>query len=160
MISIADIFKNRDSWNILALEGKIMDRYHTIAKCMDIWMGLREKEYSINEYFKVRDVHKVGIYGYGILGRHFIWELEQSDRLIGIEWILDKRADKITTAQYPVYQPEALETLSEPDLIVVCAINDFDEVEAFVSARARSRVVSLKTIIEECNRKAQMEMNL
>lgn len=137
-----------------------MDRYHTIAKCLDIWMGLREKDYSINKYFEVRNVCKVGIYGYGILGRHLVWEIEQSAGQVKIEWILDRRAEAITAAAHPVYQPEAVDTLAQPDLIVVCAISDFDEIEAYVSARTRSPVVSLKSVIEECNGKAQMEMNL
>lgn len=134
-----------------------MDRYHIIAKYLDYWLDLREKKYSINEYFKVRDIHKVGIYGYGILGRHLIWEIEQSDNIIGIEWILDIRAETITEAKYPVYMPESVETISEVELIVVCAINDFDEIEAYISSRIRTPVISLKEIIEECNGRLQME---
>lgn len=137
-----------------------MDRYHVIAKCMDIWMNLREKDNSINEYFKLRKLQKVGIYGYGILGRHLIWEIEQSGGLVNVEWILDKRADSITTAQYPVYQPDRILTITNPELIVVCAINDFEEIEADICERTRVPIISLDTIIKECNRKAQEEHNL
>lgn len=137
-----------------------MDRYHVIAKCMDIWMNLRENNNSINEYFKLREIQKVGIYGYGILGRHLIWEIEQSGGLINVEWILDKRADSITTLHYPVYQPDRIATIDSPELIVVCAINDFEEIEAFISEQTRVPIISLDSIIKECNRKAQEEHNL
>lgn len=132
------------------------DKWQMMSLCMDQWMKLREQEATVMTYFEERGIHSVGVYGYGILGRHFVWEAERSGTLTGIKWILDRRADTIAAASYPVYRPEIMETLSQPDLIVVCAISDFDEIEAFVSARMRLPVVSLKTVIEECNWKAQM----
>lgn len=134
----------------------VNDKWKMMSLCMDQWMKLREQKATIMTYFEERSIHSVGVYGYGILGRHFVWEAEQFGGAVGIAWILDRRADIIATAPHPMYQPEAVETLSEPDLIVVCAISDFEEIEAFVSARLRIPVVSLKTIIEECNWKAQM----
>jgi len=125
---------------------------------MDMWMDLREKGYSVNEFLKLRNIHRVGIYGYGILGRHLIWEIEQSDSLIDVAWILDVRAETITTSKYPVYLPDSVEKLSKAELIIVCAINDFDEVEAFVSSRTRIPIASFKDIIEECDRRSQMEI--
>lgn len=136
----------------------MVDRYHVIAKYMDMWMYLRENGYSVNEFFKLRNIHKVAIYGYGILGRHLIREIEQSDSLIDVEWILDVRAETITNSKHPVYLPESAENLSKAELIVVCAINDFDEVEAFVGSRTRIPIVSFKEILEECNRRSQMEI--
>lgn len=137
-----------------------MDRYHVIAKCMDIWMNLREKNHSINKYFLLRKIQKIGIYGYGILGRHLIWEIEQSGGIVKVEWILDKRADSITTSHYPVYQPDRIADINKPELIVVCAINDFEEIEAFISERIRVPIIALDTIVKECNRKAQEEYNV
>lgn len=136
------------------------DKWHMMSLCMDQWMKLREQEVTIMNYFEERGAHSAGVYGYGILGRHFVWEAERSGWRVGIEWILDRRADTIVAAPYPVYRPETIKTLSEPDLIVVCAISDFDEIEAFVSARMCLPVVSLKTIIEECTWKAQMRTNV
>lgn len=136
------------------------DKWQMMSLCMDQWMKLREQEVTIANYFEERGIHSVGVYGYGILGRHFVWETERFVGVIGIEWILDRRADTIAVAPYPVYKPETIKTLSEPELIVVCAISSFDEIEAFVSARMRLPVVSLKTIIEECTWKAQMGTNV
>lgn len=131
-----------------------MDRYHLIAKCMDIWMNLREKNYTINTYFKQKNIHKIGVYGYGILGRHLIWETEQSETKVA--WILDKRANSITTAYYPVYLPDGVEKIEEPDVIVVCAVNDFAKIEAFICEKTRVPVVSLEYIIRTCDRQLQM----
>lgn len=131
-----------------------MDRYHVIAKCMDTWMNLRENDYTVNTYFSQRNIHKIGIYGYGILGRHLIWEIEQSE--LQALWILDKRAGSITTASYPVYLPDAVEEIEQPDVIVVCAVSDFEEIEAFLCERTRVPVVSLETMIKECDWKLQM----
>lgn len=128
-----------------------MERYKVIAKCMDIWMNLRENDYTVNTYFSQRNIHKIGIYGYGILGRHLIWESEQSEAQVA--WILDKRAESITTASYPVYLPDAVEQIEAPDIIVVCAINDFEEIEAFLCEKTRVPAVSMETIIRECDRK-------
>jgi len=134
-----------------------MERYYAIAKCLDIWMNLREKNHSINDYFKVRNIRKVGIYGYGILGKHLFWELEQSDDAICVSWILDQRAERIMNLNCQVLQPEMIEKIEEPDLIVVSAINDFEEIEMFISEKTRVSVLSLESIIIECNMELQME---
>lgn len=134
-----------------------MDKYHKIAKCMDLWMDLREKDYSINNFFLSRNVQKVGIYGYGILGRHLIWELEQSN--IDIMCILDRRAESIKNAHYPLYLPEDIGNIDQPDLIVVCAVNDFDVIEASLCEKTHVSLISMDTILKECYKKMQMEQS-
>ncbi len=132
-----------------------MDRYYKIAKCMDIWMSLREHGENINQYFKLRNIQKIGIYGYGLLGKHLVWEIENSNNTAHVEWILDKRADAISIAKYAVYKPEQIQVISKPDIIVVSAINDFEEIEAMLSSAVRVPVQSLETIIKDCINRMQ-----
>ena len=131
-----------------------MDKYHKIAKCMDLWMDLREKDYSINDFFLSRNVQKVGIYGYGILGRHLIWELEQAN--IDIMCILDRRAGTLMTGRYPIYHPEDIGEIDEPDMIIICAIMDFEEIEAFLCRNTRVPVQSIECLITEQKKKMSL----
>lgn len=136
-----------------------MNRYKKTAQYLDKWMEFREKGSSVNTWFEIRKLHKIAIYGYGIIGRHLIWELEQSTDNINIVWILDRRADNIDVGKYPVYHPELLGTIELPELIVVCAIHDFDEIEALISSQVRVPVVSFETIFLESERRMIMEIN-
>ena len=127
-----------------------MDKYHKIAKSMDLWMSLRENGYHIDQFFIIRNIKKVGIYGYGILGRHLIWELEQSMPNIELSWIADSRAASILETNYQVYLPENIDKAEEPGVIVICAINDFEEIEEFVCEKTKVPVISLESILNEC----------
>lgn len=132
-----------------------MERYHNIAKCMDRWMSLREKNHSINAYFRYYDIRTIGIYGYGILGRHLVWEIECGEVYVSIKWILDKRAKDIIDINYPVFIPEDFNVTNDVDVIVVSAINDFDEIERILSEQKRIKVISLDSIIKECFKEPQ-----
>jgi len=132
------------------IEVKQAELYHKIAKCMDAWMGLREQEYSIGNYFQLHNIHKVGIYGYGILGRHLVWEIEQMNESVEIEWILDKRAESITNVKIPIYLPDLVDTISDVDVIIVCAIGDFAEIEAMLCQKTSVKVIPLDEIVRYC----------
>ena len=68
---------------------------------------------------------------------------------------MDKRADAISIAKYAVYKPEQIQVISKPDIIVVSAINDFEEIEAMLSSAVRVPVQSLETIIKDCINRMQ-----
>jgi len=132
-----------------------MDRYYNIAKFMDKWMCLREQNGNITKYFELRNIQKIGIYGYGLLGKHLIWEIERFNPTAHVEWILDKRADAISITKYAVYKPEEIQIISKPEIIVVSAINDFEEIEAMLSSAVRVPVLSLETIMKDCIKRIQ-----
>lgn len=132
-----------------------MERYYKIAKCMNMWMYLREQGENINKYFELRNIKKIGIYGYGMLGKHLVWEIENFNNLAHVEWILDRRADTISIEKYAVYKPEKIQIISKPEIIVVSAVNDFEEIEALLSSVVRVPVQSLETIIKDCIKRVQ-----
>lgn len=122
------------------------ERYKKIAHCFDLWMTEREHNNYIGRYLEIKNVKRLGIYGYGMLGRHLLHELRQSP--IEIAWITDKRGDNISCG-FPVFTPDKMENLSVADIIIVTAISDFPEIEKMFCEKGEYPVVSLLEIIEE-----------
>ena len=121
------------------------ERYKIIARCFDKWLTESENNNFIREFLQKRNIKRVGVYGYGMLGRHLVFELRQSD--ISVEWIMDKRGDVISCG-YPVLNPDKTGYIPEVDIIIVTAVADFDEVEAMLYEKADYPVISLMEIVK------------
>lgn len=92
---------------------KRTDKFEMYLNDMDMWMSLKEHGINISDFFRDSDINNVGIYGYGIMGRHLIEELNKSFKII----VIDKQRDKIC-CDYPVYLPEECPKV---DVIIVAS---------------------------------------
>ena len=120
------------------------DKYREMLRTFDMWMTEQENNNTLGSCLKRQEVKKAGVYGYGVLGRHLLYELERAD--IQIAWIMDKRNLRIP---YPLLHPADKDSVPEVDLIIVTAISDFKEIERALCAKTDSPVVSLQEIVEE-----------
>ena len=121
-----------------------IDKYREMLRTFDIWMTEQENSNTLGNCLKLQGIKKAGVYGYGVLGRHLLYELARTD--IQIAWIMDKR--NIRTV-YPLLHPADKESVPEVDLIIVTAITDFKEIEEALCSRTESPIVSLQEIVEE-----------
>lgn len=83
---------------------------------LDRWMTLKENGYCLAELLLDMGIHNLAIYGFGIMGRHFKAELQNST--VECKYVIDKQKEKIHT-NIEVYLPD--EQLPNVDAIVVCA---------------------------------------
>ncbi len=122
------------------------NKYQKIMRCLDRWMTERENNNSISKYLKKKNINCIGIYGYGILGRHLLYELCK-DNSIEIAWIMDKRANAISE-DFQILGTET-EVVPEADAIIITALCDFEEIEAQLCRKINCLLIPLSEIIDE-----------
>lgn len=124
---------------------KTADRYSALYSMMVRWVEVKQKGRSFTWYFKHRKYDKIAIYGMGRAGEVLADELEGSG--VQIRYAIDRRPDYIY-AEFPVVSVEDIP--EKVDVIVVTAIQDFDEIRDLLSRKVDCPVVSLEKIVESC----------
>lgn len=124
-----------------------------ILNYIDRWITLRENNISITEYCEDVNAKTVAIYGYGKLGRHLLWELQNNGFLV--PWIMDKRYDeiKLKDDSIKILPPLEIKEIPAVDMIIVTALSDFREIEAELSKHTECIIVSIDDIIERIEEK-------
>lgn len=132
---------------ILIIGVKMEEKLRKLLKFMDEWMSLREQGITLTRYCKERNVKSVGVYGYGKLGRHLIWELENED--FHIPWIMDQRCDaiKIVNKDCKMLSPTEMTHMPAVDIIIVTALEDYYRIEAQLCKYTKTEVVSIEQIL-------------
>lgn len=129
--------------------GKRMEEKNKkILRYLDKWMGLREQGFTLTKYCRDRKIQSVGVYGFGRLGRHLVWELETEG--FTVPWIIDKRCDKLTinNRRYKLLPPEKMESIKDADMIIVTALEDYYSIEAQLCKYTRAEVISIEQILD------------
>lgn len=122
----------------------VTNSYLVTAQCFDRWMDLREKNICISDYLKKYDITQVAVYGYGMLGKHLIKELEEQN--IRIAYILDRNCRK-QSLKYEIKNPQ--DNLPQVDAIIVTVVDEFDEIYQSLKDRVNSKFFSLFEIVSE-----------
>ena len=126
----------------------LWDKSEYNLQVINKWMYLRENNISIVLYLNEKNVKNVAIYGYGLLSKHLIWELEQAG--IEIKYIIDQRGNGVQ-ANYPVYTLN--EDIPEVDLIIVAVPYYFYEVVESFDKKGIKNIVSIEKILTEFENK-------
>ena len=124
----------------------MVEKYYRIAKCIDRWLTMEENNTGIKSYCLDNNISTVGVYGYGIIGRHLTWLLENEK--IEVKWIMDKRnlnKDKININVIGIDEISIVPV----DIIIVTAINDYDRIENQLCKKTTIPVISFEAVIDE-----------
>ena len=133
----------------------LWDKSEYNLQIMNKWMYLREENISIARYLNGKNVKSVAIYGYGLLSKHLIWELEQAK--IEIKYIIDQRGNAVQTS-YLVYTPN--DNMPEADLIIVAVPYYFHEVMESFHKKGIKNIVSLERMLTEIENKMLLNINI
>lgn len=115
-----------------------------IMNCLDKWMSNREQNKWIAEYLRSVSVQKVSIYGLGILGKHLLYELEKNE--FPVSWVMDKSAPKKEYAK--IIRPEEVENQEDVDMVIITAVADVEEIEAFLLPKITGKMISIEELIQ------------
>ncbi len=145
IISVIGIIKLQNRYlDRIYRERKIANRNHALYLMMNSWLILEQKRKSFAEYFQNHNYNKIAIYGMSNMGERLYDELLGSN--IKIEYGIDKNAKRIFT-DLKIYEPR--DELKEVDVIVVTAINYFDDIRDELSKKINCPIISIKEIIDE-----------
>lgn len=114
------------------------------AKCLDKWLSIKENNKSLLNYLDKLKCNSVAIYGYGILGRHLLTELEKSK--VDIKYIIDR---KLTGKIRGINILKPKDDLPPVDAIIVTPVWDFNEIEEYLNSKCEYRIFSLAEILDE-----------
>lgn len=121
-----------------------INKYRLISGCLDEWMALREKNINPADYLKKSSYKRIAMYGMGILGRHFLYDLEKAG--VEVAYIIDRRVE----LKHPKLDIKGLEDdLENVDAVVVTAIADFDEIFDSLKGKVNCPIISIAEMIRE-----------
>lgn len=123
--------------------------YEELFRYLNKWMKNREGNYNIDKYLNKMKIAHVGIYGYGIFGKHLYFELKQSN--INIEWVMDKNI-KLSDENVVVNTPDKIDTMPAVDLVIIASGSSYEEIEKFLITNGLKNTISLYEIIESISR--------
>ena len=125
------------------------DKLKAISTLLEQWMAVYEEGKDLKCFFADANLKRVGIYGYGILGRH----LHKVLVAYGIEvvCILDRKAESIACHEERkelFLHPDTLTKAMEVECIIITAVDGIEEIERFLTDRHPATVVTLKEVLE------------
>ena len=114
---------------------------------LDKWTGLREQGITLTKYCRDRKAENIGVYGFGRLGRHLVWELENEG--FTVPWIMDKRYDviSINNKKCRLLSPEEMGSIKDVDMIIVTALEEYYSIEAQICRHTNVEVISIEQIL-------------
>lgn len=145
-----DEFTKAPSEQVLALRNEIRmceglsSRYESYWRLLDGWLSLKEEGVSLARYFLDRGIRRIAVYGAGMLGKHLLKELEDTE--VRVEYVIDQRARGINVG-VRAYLPD--ERCPETEAVVVTATYDYQNIRRELVERGRENIVSLEEIVLE-----------
>ncbi len=120
------------------------DSYKSIAfNCLNTWMCNREEGKYISDYLAYKNINSIGIYGYGMMGKHLIAELKDSN--INVLWIMDKKDFDLPVKSVHIEDAEGLE---RPDLVIVTPIKGYEEIECQLREKGFEKIRGTEELVE------------
>ena len=157
--SVEEMLSILESNGILTLEESNMIReknagiYGKTNKSMgmfilyDYWMHLKINNKSTAEYFKKHKYKNIAIYGMNYMGSRLYDELNDSD--INVVLGIDQNANSMECG-IPIYELEKSSVIiDKTDVVVVTAVNAYNEIEKAIKEKYDIPVVSIKDILIE-----------
>lgn len=119
-------------------------------KILNQWMCLKEKKKSIAAYLMEEGIKDIGIYGYGIMGKHLVRDLI-GEGLLSF-WVVDRQADYDECCSI-VRRPDELSKLTNVDLVIVTSVLYIEEIERDLLDKGISKIISIEELVDRAYRR-------
>lgn len=125
----------------------VVQRYKSYWELMDKWLVLKENKKSIADLLEKKNIHKVIIYGMGMLGRHLISDLVDSN--IEVVCAIDRKQIN-DEYNFPVIQitEEITENIPEADIIIITPAYEFSTIKNILGEKGINNIVSIESLFE------------
>lgn len=123
---------------------KILNKFKKNLSLLDRWMKILENGQSIAAYLQNNHYCNVAVYGLGMIGEHFVKQLEDTD--VNISYMIDKNAMSVNIGGISIYRPG--DKLPQADVVVVTPVWDFETIKERLSECVRCPIISLSEVIE------------
>ncbi|MDK2807490.1 MAG: hypothetical protein PWP24_221 [Clostridiales bacterium] len=119
------------------------ERYKSYWDTLDKWLCLKEKGVNFEEYFIIRRIKNLAIYGMGMVGRHLYNEL--SGGSIKVVYGIDQQGQGLSK-DLPIYRIE--DELPEADAVVIAVTFAYEEMVANLKEKGIKQIILLNEVLE------------
>lgn len=138
---IESTYYNKQKKEIAYYKNKII-RYESYWRIMDKWLSLKENKKTIADLLEEKNIYKVAVYGVGMLGRHLIHDL--SDTNIKIVCAIDR--NNINEGyDFPVIGID--EIVPMVDALIVTPCYDFPGIKEKMMRKGVGNIISLEALL-------------
>ncbi|MBD5550028.1 MAG: hypothetical protein HDQ96_02455 [Lachnospiraceae bacterium] len=121
------------------------EKFRKIMRCLSKWLSNHEKNKQIADYLNIYQIHRVGVYGYGILGKHLVRELQAQD--FPISWVVDRSASN-DEACCNLVRPGEMDKLEDVDMAIITTLADVETVESDLLKFVTGKIISVEELID------------
>lgn len=118
-------------------------KFEMMFKYTELWLRIKQQEYSLADFFLKKNIRRIGIYGMGFLGCDLYDELENTD--IEIAYVMDREAQTIDKV-VPVVSVD--EDLPCVDAIVITAISVENKIQEWLQGLCSYTIIRLTEVLE------------
>lgn len=121
------------------------EKYRKYMRCLNRWMSNRENGKWVADYLFANQIHWIGIYGYGMLGKHLVHELQTKS--FPIKWVMD-RSSLGDENYHDIQKPDNLCKLGDVDMVIITSLADVENVEAFLLQSVTGNIISIEELVD------------
>lgn len=119
-------------------------KFTSYFNLFDSWFNARWEKRRLDELLLSRGYKNIAIYGGGKVGKHLVFELQDSD--VNIEYIVDRKGVVSLNQKIKVYN--MLDHLPSADAMIVTAVFDFDNIKVELEKYITFPIVSLDEVLK------------
>ena len=121
---------------------KKISRYESYWRIMDQWLLLKEENIQVSDLLEDRNIHRVIIYGMGMIGKHLVRDLAGSN--IKIVCAID-RQEMREEIGFPVINVDDI--IPEADAVIVTPSYDYTNIKKNLEEKGLKNIISIETIL-------------
>lgn len=121
----------------------LTDKYRGYWSVLDSWMTLMENGNSPIDYFVEKGYKKVAIYGYGMLGKHLVFQMQE--KKINVDYIIERQSGKQTN-EIPLYSLD--DKLPLVDVVIVTVLYDFVQIKNCIKKKLNTDIISIEDLLK------------
>jgi predicted dinucleotide-utilizing enzyme len=114
-------------------------------KLLNKWMKLKEDEIYIADFLTSKQIFNIGVYGYGVMGKHLIRELNLKQ--YSVVWVMDQKAQGDMYCK-KIVRPGDKESTKDVELIVITSIDYLEEIEFQFLKNGNDKIISIEELID------------
>lgn len=122
------------------------EKERNYKQLLELWMTLREKNISVNQYFEKRIFKRIAIYGVGIFGRHLYYELKNST--IEVECFIDQNS-KGELEGVEIIMPG--KQIKSVDVIVVTPFMEYVKIRDSLRKFYSCEIISINSVLQNAD---------
>lgn len=135
-------YREGDFRNQLAKAEQNSRKYQRFYKCFNKWIENLEGGRHISDYLSQKGITSAAIYGYGLVGRNLLKELEVG--AVEIRYLIDRNFNT-GNGRLQIISPE--DELEKVDAIIVTPFLEYAGIETKLRQKTEAKILSLEDII-------------